>query len=73
MVNFETNGQTDYQEFRSERFVTKRKKKKSKTIKKSSLPNFQGKPYKGTKSDRQYFPSDLHLLKKQLGQAQRLF
>lgn len=73
MVNFETNGQTDYQEFRSERFVTKRKKKKSKTIKKSSLPNFPGKPYKGTKSDRQYFPSDLHLLKKQLGQAQRLF
>ena len=73
MVNFETHGQTDYQEFRSERFVTKRKKKKSKTIKKSSLPNFPGKPYKGTKSDRQYFPSDLHLLKKQLGQAQRLF
>ena len=73
MVNFETNGQTDYQEFRSERFVTKRKKKRSKTIKKSSLPNFPGKPYKGTKSDRQYFPSDLHLLKKQLGQAQRLF
>ena len=76
MVNFETHGQTDYQEFRSERFVTKRKKKKkekSKIIKKNYLPNFQGKPYKVTKSERQYFTSDLHLLKNQLGQAQRLF
>lgn len=55
------------------RDLSQSEKKKSKTIKKSSLPNFPGKPYKGTKSDRQYFPSDLHLLKKQLGQAQRLF
>lgn len=47
----------------------KKKKEKSKIIKKNYLPNFQGKPYKGTKSERQYFTSDLHLLKNQLGQA----
>ena len=51
----------------------KKKKEKSKIIKKNYLPNFQGKPYKVTKSERQYFTSDLHLLKNQLGQAQRLF
>ena len=51
----------------------KKKKEKSKIIKKNYLPNFQGKPYKGTKSERQYFTCDLHLLKNQLGQAQRLF